>query len=82
MLFRSVSSLAGGHKTLVPRLKEALDQGDANEILVFCGGVIPPADQKFLEKAGVFAVFEPGTPVLESACKVLDGIELLEQKRA
>ncbi len=72
-----VSSLAGGHKTLVPKLVECLKGEKAEDILIFCGGVIPPADQKILEKAGVFAVFEPGTPVLESAAKVLDGIESL-----
>ena len=70
-----VSSLAGGHKTLVPGLIDVLRQEEAEDILVFCGGVIPPSDQLFLEKKGVFAVFEPGTPVLESAKVVLDGIE-------
>ena len=70
-----VSSLAGGHKTLVPLLIEALAAEGADDILIFCGGVIPPADQLFLKEKGVYAVFEPGTSVLNSAEVVLKGID-------
>ncbi len=56
-----VSTLAAGHKTLVPRLVQALREQGAPEIVVVVGGVIPQQDYEFLEKAGVAAVFGPGT---------------------
>jgi len=67
-----VSSQAAGHKTLVPQLIEALRAAGADDVLVVCGGVIPPQDYDFLAAAGVSAVFGPGTNILEAAGKVLD----------
>ena len=69
------SSLAAGHKTLVPQLVEALKQAGGEDILVVVGGVIPPHDYDYLYKAGAVGVFGPGTPVPESANKVLNAIE-------
>jgi methylmalonyl-CoA mutase len=67
-----VSSQAAGHKTLVPQLIAALRAAGAGEILVVCGGVIPPADHQFLLDAGVAAVFGPGTNIPAAASRVLD----------
>ncbi|MGH9188209.1 MAG: cobalamin-dependent protein, partial [Acidimicrobiales bacterium] len=67
-----VSSQAAGHKTLVPQLVEELERHGAGDVLVICGGVIPPQDYAFLEEAGVAAVFGPGTNIPEAAHKVLD----------
>ena len=67
-----VSSLAAGHKVLVPKLVGLLSELGAGDIKVICGGVIPPADYPFLEKAGAAAVFGPGTPVTSSAERLLD----------
>jgi methylmalonyl-CoA mutase len=69
------SSLAAGHKTLVPQLVKALKAAGGEEILVVVGGVIPPADYDFLQKAGAVGVFGPGTPITESANKVLNALE-------
>jgi methylmalonyl-CoA mutase len=66
-----VSSQAAGHKTLVPELMEALKKRNASDIFVVVGGVIPPQDYPFLEKAGVAAIFGPGTNIPEAAKKVL-----------
>ena len=55
-----ISSQAAGHKTLAPKLIEALKANDAGEILVICGGVIPQQDYDFLKAAGVKAIFGPG----------------------
>jgi methylmalonyl-CoA mutase len=74
-----VSSQAAGHKTLVPQLIEELKQAGADDILVICGGVIPPQDYPFLEQAGVAAVFGPGTNIPEAAGRVL---ELIREKHA
>jgi methylmalonyl-CoA mutase len=70
-----VSSLAAGHKTLVPRLVEELKKADGENIKVVVGGVIPPKDYPFLFEAGAAAVFGPGTVVTESADKVLSVLE-------
>jgi len=67
-----VSSQAAGHKTLVPQLIEELRAAGADDVLVVCGGVIPPQDYDFLRDAGVSAVFGPGTNILEAAGTVLD----------
>ncbi|HEU5149779.1 MAG TPA: methylmalonyl-CoA mutase, partial [Iamia sp.] len=66
-----VSSQAAGHKTLVPQLIEALRAEGADDVLVVCGGVIPPGDYPFLEQAGVAATFGPGTNIPEAARQVL-----------
>jgi len=71
------SSLAAGHKSLIPSLIEELKKIGGKDIIVVAGGVIPPADYDFLFDAGVSAVFGPGTPIPESADKTLT---LLEEK--
>ena len=67
-----VSSLAAGHKTLVPQVIEELKQLGRPDILVIAGGVIPAQDYDFLYKAGVTAVFGPGTSVSKAACQILE----------
>ncbi len=66
-----VSSQAAGHKTLVPMLIEELRNAGATNILVVCGGVIPPQDYDMLNEAGVAAIFGPGTNIPSAARKVL-----------
>ena len=66
-----VSSLAAGHKTLVPQLLHALAKAGRGDIQVVVGGVIPRQDYESLIAAGASAVFGPGTPVLESAASLL-----------
>ncbi|CAB4625735.1 MAG: methylmalonyl-CoA mutase [Actinobacteria bacterium] len=66
-----VSSQAAGHKTLVPMLIDELKKAGANNILVVCGGVIPPQDYDMLNEAGVAAIFGPGTNIPSAARKVL-----------
>jgi methylmalonyl-CoA mutase len=68
------SSLAGGHKTLVPALISSLRAQGADDIIVIAGGVIPQQDYDFLNDAGVSLVFGPGTPIPVAARKVLDAI--------
>ncbi|MEJ2100645.1 MAG: methylmalonyl-CoA mutase, partial [Desulfobacterales bacterium] len=70
-----VSSLAAGHKILVPELIDALKKEGGEDILVVVGGIIPPSDYEFLYQAGVVGIFGPGTPVIESANKVLNALE-------
>ena len=67
-----VSSQAAGHKTLVPQLLEELKAAGADNVVVICGGVIPPQDYDFLHDAGVAAVFGPGTNIPQAARKVLE----------
>ncbi|MBT4848665.1 MAG: methylmalonyl-CoA mutase [Alphaproteobacteria bacterium] len=67
-----VSSLAAGHKTLLPELVQYLKEKGAEDILVICGGIIPQQDYQFLLDAGVAAIFGPGTPVPDAACTTLD----------
>ena len=69
-----VSTLAAGHKTLVPALVKALADLGASEIVVFVGGVVPAQDYEFLLTAGVKGIFGPGTPILTCAHEVLDAI--------
>ena len=68
------SSLAAGHKTLVPQLIKALKDQGADDIIVFAGGVIPAQDYDALFAAGAKAVFGPGTRIEDSARKVLEAI--------
>jgi len=70
-----VSSLAAGHKTLVPQLIEELKKEGGGDILTVVGGVIPPGDYDFLYKAGAVGIFGPGTPVIDSANRVLNVLE-------
>jgi len=69
-----VSTLAAGHKTLVPAIIQALKDQGGDDIVVFAGGVIPAQDYDFLFDAGVKAVFGPGTRIEDSAVKVLEEI--------
>jgi methylmalonyl-CoA mutase len=69
-----VSTLAAGHKTLVPAIIEALKAQGADDIIVFVGGVIPPQDYDFLYAAGVKGIYGPGTPIPVSAKDVLEQI--------
>ena len=68
------SSLAAGHKTLVPELINALREQGADDVIVIAGGVIPQQDYAFLEERGVALIFGPGTPIPDAARKVLDAI--------
>jgi methylmalonyl-CoA mutase len=67
-----VSTQAAGHKTLVPELIELLKKNGRGDILVICGGVIPPQDYDFLYQKGVKLIFGPGTTIIDSASKILD----------
>jgi methylmalonyl-CoA mutase len=67
-----VSTQAGGHRTLVPRLIETLRAQGAEEIAVVVGGIIPPKDYEQLREQGVARVFGPGTPVPQAVRQVLD----------
>ena len=66
------SSLAAGHKTLIPELVEALKKWGREDICVVAGGVIPPQDYAFLQERGVAAIYGPGTPMLDSVRDVLN----------
>jgi len=67
-----VSSLAAGHKTLVPQVIEELKNYGREDIMVIVGGVIPSADYEFLFNAGAVAVFGPGTKISDAAIQILD----------
>jgi methylmalonyl-CoA mutase len=69
-----VSTLAAGHKTLVPAIIESLKQQGADDIIVFVGGVIPRQDYEMLYEAGVKGIYGPGTPIPASAKDVLEQI--------
>ncbi|MEO1536527.1 MAG: methylmalonyl-CoA mutase [Pseudomonadota bacterium] len=74
-----ISSQAAGHKTLAPKLIEALATADAGDIIVICGGVIPQQDYDFLKEKGVKAIFGPGTNIPEAAADIL---RLIREARA
>ena len=74
-----ISSQAAGHKTLAPKLVEALEAAGAGDILVICGGVIPQQDYRFLYDAGVKAIFGPGTNIPAAAEDIL---KLIREARA
>ena len=67
-----ISSLAAGHKTLIPDLIKELKKRKADDVLVFCGGVIPKKDYKFLYDSGVSEIFGPGSSVVDAAHKVIE----------
>jgi len=67
-----VSSLAAGHKTLVPQVIEELKKLGREDIIVIAGGVIPAQDYDYLYKAGVAAIFGPGSPVAKAACTIME----------
>jgi methylmalonyl-CoA mutase len=67
-----VSSLAAGHKTLIPQVIEEMKKLGREDILVIAGGVIPAQDYDFLYKAGVAGIFGPGTSVAKAACEIMN----------
>jgi methylmalonyl-CoA mutase len=67
-----ISSLAAGHKTLIPQVIDELKKLGREDILVIAGGVIPPQDYKFLYETGVAAIFGPGTSVAKAAKQILE----------
>ncbi|HBS87113.1 MAG: methylmalonyl-CoA mutase [Bacteroidetes bacterium GWF2_38_335] len=67
-----VSSLAAGHKTLIPQVIQELKDLGREDIMVIAGGVIPPQDYQFLYDAGVVAIFGPGTSISKAAIKILE----------
>ena len=71
------SSLAAGHKTLIPQLIAELKRLGREDIMVIAGGVIPPADYDFLRKAGAAAIFGPGTVIAKAAQEIL--LKLMEE---
>jgi methylmalonyl-CoA mutase len=73
-----VSSQAAGHKTLVPQLLQALKSQGADDIIVVCGGVIPPQDYDMLQKAGVSAIYGPGSNIPHAASEILG---IVKQRR-
>ncbi|MCH2163127.1 MAG: methylmalonyl-CoA mutase [Marinovum sp.] len=75
-----ISSQAAGHKTLAPQLIQALNDADAEDIIVICGGVIPPQDYDFLTSAGVKAIFGPGTNIPDAAQDILKLIREVRDK--
>jgi methylmalonyl-CoA mutase len=70
-----MSSLAAGHKTLLPRLVEELKTLGREDIIVTCGGVIPPQDYEYLYDHGAAAIFGPGTKIPDTAVKIMEEIE-------
>ncbi|MCX6234858.1 MAG: methylmalonyl-CoA mutase [Bacteroidetes bacterium] len=74
-----ISSLAAGHKTLVPKVIDALKDQGREDIMVIVGGVIPPQDYEYLYKKGVVAIFGPGTVISESGIRLLE--ILIDAKR-
>jgi len=74
-----ISSQAAGHKTLVPALIEELKKQGAGDVIVVCGGVIPPQDYDFLRAAGVSQIYGPGTNIPEAASEILSLIRGLKK---
>ena len=70
-----VSSLAAGHLTLVPKLREELEKLGRDDILIVVGGVIPPQDHDELRAAGASLIFGPGTVIADAALELLDRLE-------
>ncbi len=77
-----VSTLAAGHKTLVPAIIQSLKEQGADDIIVFVGGVIPQRDYDFLYAAGVKGIYGPGTPIPVSAKDVLEQIKARQAAKA
>ncbi|XP_066267192.1 methylmalonyl-CoA mutase, mitochondrial-like [Branchiostoma lanceolatum] len=76
-----VSTLAAGHKTLVPELIHELKEMGRGDIIVVCGGVIPPQDYDYLYEAGIASIFGPGTRIPIAAMEVLDNIKTSLKKK-
>jgi methylmalonyl-CoA mutase len=77
-----VSTLAAGHKTLVPQLIAALREQGAEDILVVVGGVVPAQDYEFLHSAGAAAVFGPGTVITEAARRIIAAVRAVRTRLA
>jgi methylmalonyl-CoA mutase len=77
-----VSTLAAGHKVLVPQLIEALRRQGGEDILVVVGGVVPPADHQALKDAGVAAIYPPGTNIPAAAREILELLRARRNERA
>ena len=77
-----ISSQAAGHKTLAPKLIEALAAGGADDVIVICGGVIPQQDYDFLKAAGVKAIFGPGTNIPDAARDILALVRATTRNRS
>jgi methylmalonyl-CoA mutase len=77
-----ISSLAAGHKTLAPQMIDALRSAGAGEVIVICGGVIPQQDYDYLYKAGVKAIFGPGTNIPDAAKNILSLIREARETKA
>jgi methylmalonyl-CoA mutase len=77
-----VSTLAAGHKVLVPELIQALRRAGGEDILVVVGGVVPSADHDFLRRAGVAAIYPPGTDIREAAREILELLRARARERA
>jgi methylmalonyl-CoA mutase len=77
-----VSSLAAGHKTLIPQLIDELEKLGADDIIVTAGGVIPKQDYDFLYKSGVACIFGPGTPIHRAAKEVVEAIKAKRYPKA
>jgi methylmalonyl-CoA mutase len=71
-----ISSLAAGHRTLLPQLMEELKKLDRDDIMIVIGGVIPAQDYEFLKANGAAAIFGPGTVIPVAAQKVLEELNL------
>jgi len=69
-----VSSLAAGHLSLIPELRDSLQQLGRKDILIVVGGVIPPQDFDELYEAGAAAIYPPGTVIADAAMELLDKI--------
>lgn len=76
-----ISSQAAGHRSLIPALIAELKKNDMSDVVVICGGVIPPSDYDFLLQAGVSAVFGPGTRIPDAVDKVLTILEEKQQQK-
>jgi methylmalonyl-CoA mutase len=72
------SSLAAGHKVLVPELVEALKAEGSGNIIVVVGGIVPPGDYEFLHEKGAALIFGPGTPIVDSAKSILDELDKID----
>jgi methylmalonyl-CoA mutase len=77
-----VSTLAAGHKVLVPELIAALRRQGGDDILVVVGGVVPPGDRQALKDAGVAAIYPPGTNIPEAAREIIELLRARHRERA
>ena len=69
-----ISTLAGGHKTLIPNLIKELKKLNQRDIIIIAGGIIPKKDHKYLKEKGVHNIFGPGTVVIDAAIEILNSL--------